>query len=315
MNTETIKETIKETTQNTEEEKKVKTPEEKKKASEEKKKKSEEKKKKFTDAYEKLESEKKQLKEENIKLKDELLNLNDAYESQLESIKEELRQEKERHQVHKKLLADKICECDELTDKLENQKPKSRKKKEAVIEYIETVVIEYEDYDTEEPTFKGYGLPDAKSYIEFMKIKELSEILDIGEAYSHKSEYLKELLTESPQDEKWIIKKTSRTTKTTHTEEEIKKQEEGIDFNINCQSCIYNGKKGSMRPCKKAGTIMRGTHRICKGHNKTADAHLEKYNNWTEEMGTMLGWYGEEETYHQDHNTTVKEDYVKKSRK
>lgn len=308
----------KEITVNTEEEKKKKTQEEKKKkASEEKKKRSEEKKKKFTDAYTKLESEKKQLKEENIKLKDELLNLNDAYDSQLESIKEELRQEKARHQVHKKLLADKICECDDLTDKLRNQKPKSRKKKEAVIEYIETIKIHYEsdDYDTEEDTFIGYGLPDAKSYIEFMKIKELSEILDICEAYSHKSLYMKELLTESPQDEKWIIKKTSRTTKTTHTEEEIKKQEEGIDFNINCQSCIYNGSKNNMRPCKRTKTIMRGTHRICNAHNKTADAHLQKYMNWTVEMGTHYGWYGEEETYHQDHKTTKNPDYRPPARK
>ena len=239
----------------------------------------------------------------------------EATEVMLENVNEELQREKDNRKTDRLLWCKKINECDDLMEELEKAKEKTvRKKKEPVIEYLETKEF-YLDGTFDTPTQKGYMPIDAESYINHMKIKDVKEIIEITLSYNQEqSPHLMELSTETQEDERWIIKKTVRTA-TRKTEEEIKKQEENIDFNTNCQSCIYNGKGYSMRPCKKAGTLMRGTHRICKLHNKNADTHLAKYVGFTVEMGTHLGWYGEEETYHQEKGREIKPDYVKPSRK
>ena len=45
--------------------------------------------------------------------------------------------------------------------------------------------------------------------------------------------------------------------------------------------------------CGRKAPLMRGTRRICGSHNKTADAHMLKYDGWKEEYGTHNGWIGE----------------------
>ena len=249
--------------------------------------------------------------EEEIELLRERIN---STEKMFDNVNDELQREKENRKTDRKLWCEKIHECDDLMDALEKTKEKTvRKKKEPVIEYLETKEF-YLDGTFDTPTQKGYMPIDAESYINHMKIKDVKEIIEITLSYNQEqSPHLMDLSTETQEDERWIIKKTSRTAK--KTEEEIKKDEENIDFNTNCQSCIYNGVKGSMRPCKKAGTLMRGTRRICKTHNKNADTHLAKYVGFTVEMGTHLGWYGEPETYHQEQGKGIKEDWVKPSRK
>ena len=57
---------------------------------------------------------------------------------------------------------------------------------------------------------------------------------------------------------------------------------------------IAGGWKNGSEGCGRTFCAIRGGRRICKLHEKTANDHLRKYENWKEEYGTHNGWVGEE---------------------
>jgi len=59
-------------------------------------------------------------------------------------------------------------------------------------------------------------------------------------------------------------------------------------------------RNGEIVRCKSKFSALRGGRRICTRHNKDADNHFAKYENWKIEYGTHGGWYDEKETIGRD---------------